>query len=178
MFTGVPARHRPVELQVSLPLQAFPSEQLEPLGRFACVIAPVVVLQLSVVQGLPSSMTGGVPATQVPPELHVSAPLQALLSEQLVPAATGVCVTPPAGVHASVVQGLLSFTGGAVPATQVPLALQVSLPLQRFESAQLVPLGTGVCTTPVPGTKLSVVHGLPSSTGGIVQALAPPPAGA
>jgi hypothetical protein len=106
-------------------------------------LTPVTGSQESVVQGLLSLTTGGVPAVQVPLALHVSAPLQALLSVHEVPAATGVCVTPVAGEQLSVVQGLLSFTTGGVPAVQVPLALQISAPLQALPSLQVVPFGFG-----------------------------------
>ena len=86
--------------------------------------------------------------------MHVSAPLQALPSEQLDPALTGVWVTPVAGLHASVVHGLLSFNVGGVPATQVP-ALHVSAPLQALLSVQDVPLGAaGLVHAPVPALQL------------------------
>jgi hypothetical protein len=177
-LTGVPLLQLPVEPQVSLPLHAFPSVQLVPAALLVWVTAPVVVLQVSVVQGLPSSTTTGVPGWQAPVALQSSAPVHALLSVQLVPLATGLWVMPVPAAQASVVQGLLSFRFGAVPATQVPVELQVSAPLHTLASAQLVPEATGVWTTPVPVTKLSVVQGLPSSIGGIVHTVAPPPEGA
>jgi hypothetical protein len=141
--TAVPGTQVPVALHASAPLQRFESAQLVPAATGVWVTPPAGV-QASVVHGLLSLRFGGVPATQVAEALHVSTPLQALLSEQLVPAATGVCVTPPAGVQASVVQGLLSLRFGGVPATQVPVALQVSAPLQALLSEQLVPAATGV----------------------------------
>ena len=171
---GAPATQVPVELHVSLPLQALPSEQLVPLV-FGAWLTPVVGLHASVVQGLLSSTTGGVPATHAALASHVSVPLHALPSEHEVPTVTGVCVTPLAGAHASVVHGLLSFTVGAVPATQVPVALHVSAPLQALPSEQLVPVLTGVCVTaPVELLQASVVHGLPSSVAtGVPVAHAP-----
>jgi hypothetical protein len=96
------------------------------------------------VQALPSSSAGGVPALQDPKSLHVSFPLQTLLSAQEVPAATGVCVTPLTGSQASAVQGLLSSRFGMVPGMHVPVALQVPAPVQMFPSEQVVPAATGV----------------------------------
>jgi hypothetical protein len=80
---------------------------------------------------------------QAPEALHVSLPLHALLSLHDVPTATGACATPPTGSQVSVVHGLLSSTGGAVPAMHVPVALQISLPLQTLPSGQAVPIATG-----------------------------------
>jgi hypothetical protein len=71
-------------------VQALPSLQAEPFGFAGFEQVPVAGLHI------PTSwhwslavQTMGVPATQVPVALHVSAPLHALLSEQLVPAGTG-----------------------------------------------------------------------------------------
>jgi hypothetical protein len=133
-------------------------------------------LQASVVHGLPSSTRGGVPATQTAEALHVSAPLQLSLSEQLVPAATGVWLTPEEALHASTVHGLPSSTAGGVPAVQWADALHVSLPLQALPSEQLVPAGTGVCVT-TPFVSESAVQGLPSSMLTGVHTFAPPPEG-
>jgi hypothetical protein len=83
---------------------------------------------------------------------------------QLVPAATGVCVTPPVGLQASAVHGLPSSRFGAEPATQVPVALHASAPLQALPSEQLVPGDTGRCCTPPTASHESAVHGLLSST--------------
>jgi hypothetical protein len=69
---------------------------------------------------LPSSTVGGVPAVQAADALQVSEPLQASPSLHEVPAATGVCVTPVEGVHASVVQALPSSTATSAPGMQVP----------------------------------------------------------
>ena len=63
-------------------------------------MTPVAGAQESVVQGLLSLTTGGVPAVQVPLALHVSAPLQALPSLQDVPFGFGEQVpTKPASVQ-------------------------------------------------------------------------------
>ena len=59
--------------------------------------------------------------------------------------------------------GLLSSTGGGVPAIQTAEALQVSAPLQRLLSLQDVPAATGVCVTPATGSQLSAVQGFWSS---------------
>jgi hypothetical protein len=80
-----------------------------------------------------------------------------------VPAGTAVCVTPVVGSHASAVQGLPSSIAGGAFATQAPVALHVSLPLQALPSEQDVPVATGVCRTPVFGSHESAVHGFPSS---------------
>jgi hypothetical protein len=158
----VPATQLAEALHVSAPLQALPSPQLVPWATGAWS-TPAAGLHESVVHGLPSSTTGGVPPKQTALALHASVPLHALLSEQLVPAATGRCATPVAGLQASAVHGLPSSTAGATPATQLAEALHVSAPLHALPSEQLVPGGSGVCTGIVP-EKLSAVHGLPSST--------------
>ena len=102
---------------------------------------PVAGSQESAVQGLLSSQTGGEPAVQVP-AWQVSAPLQALPSEQLVPLATGVAVQPLAGSQESVVQGLLSSQTGGFEPVHTP-AWQVSVCVQAFPSLQVVPLDFG-----------------------------------
>ncbi len=115
---------------------------------------------------LPSSTDGLLPARQTPEPLHTSAPLQALPSVQLTPAETGVWVTPVAGLHESAVHTLPSSSVGAVPGAQLPAALHVSAPLHALPSVQLVPVATGVCTTPDAGLHESAVHTLPSSSVG------------
>jgi hypothetical protein len=170
---AVPARHEPVALQSSAPLHALPSEHAVPAVAGTCV-TPVAGLHASVVQGFPSSTVGGVPAWQAPDPLQSSAPLQALPSEQLVPALTGVCVTPVAGLHASAVHGLLSSTVGGVPAWHEPVALQTSAPLHALPSEHAVPALTGVCVAPVAGSHASAVQGFPSSSVGGVPAVHEP----
>jgi hypothetical protein len=76
----------------------------------------------------------------VPEPLQVSAPLQTLESEHDVPAATGVCVTPPLGSQESVVQGFPSSLATGAPPAQLPEA-QASPVVQAFASSQLAPLG-------------------------------------
>jgi hypothetical protein len=85
--------------------------------------------------------TFGVPATHAP-DWHVSAPLQALPSEQLVPfVASGYVHWPVAGSHVAPL--LVRQTGGLLQSTGVPAvhwpATHVSLPLQRSLSAHDVP---------------------------------------
>jgi hypothetical protein len=160
--TGVPAVQLPL-WQVSAPLQRLASAQLVP-STAGVWVTPSVGEQASVLQGLPSSTLRVDPAVHVPETSQVSLPLQALPSLHDVPAATGVCVTPLAASQASVVQGLPSSTVGAAPATQAPLASQVSGPLQALPSPHDVPASTGVCVAPVAALHASVVQGLPSST--------------
>jgi hypothetical protein len=101
---------------------------------------PVVGLQLSAVQGLPSVQLSGVPGLQVP-AWQVSAPLQALPSEHAWPFATAVFWHPETALQESVVQGFESLQLSAVPAAHVP-DWQVSLPLQTVESAHDDPFGS------------------------------------
>jgi len=93
-------------------------------------------LHESAVQALPSLQVGAVPAWQAPEALQVSLPLQALPSEQGVPAETLAKTQPVAGLQLSEVQGFESAQVSAVPAWHTPEALQVSLPLHAFPSLQ------------------------------------------
>jgi hypothetical protein len=140
-------------------LQTFASAHDVPFAT-GVVVQPVDALQPSVVHGLPSLQTSGVPAVHEP-LWQVSAPLQAFPSEHVVPFATGVVVQPDAALHPSVVHGLPSLHVSGVPAVHVPL-WHVSAPLQAFPSEHDEPLVTGVLTQPVPGSQLSEVHTLPS----------------
>ena len=67
--------------QVSAPLQTSPSAQEVPFATALLTQAACASLQESVVQALPSSQFGAVPAVQEPP-LQVSAPLQYRPSSQ------------------------------------------------------------------------------------------------
>jgi len=118
--TGEPAVQAP-DRHVSEVVQALPSVHVVPSGLAGSEQAPEVGSQVPAMWhwSLATQVTG-VPATQVPVELHVSAPLQALPSGQLVPAATGVCETPDMGSHASVVQGLVSSVATGPPAAHEP----------------------------------------------------------
>jgi hypothetical protein len=96
-------------------LQALPSEQLVPDDTGICW-TPVDTLHESVVHGLPSSTTIGVPDEQVPLPLQTPDPLHGLPSEQLVPDAAGTCFTPFTASHESIVQALSSsITSGGPP---------------------------------------------------------------
>jgi hypothetical protein len=121
---------------------------------------PVTALHESVVHGFESLQLSAVPAVQVP-VWHVSAPLQALPSEQEVPFDTFACAQPLTALHVSVVHRLLSLQLSAVPGVQAP-PWQVSEPLHTFPSGQGVPLVTGAVAQPVAGLQLSVVHPFPS----------------
>src|SRR5712692_9715361 len=152
LAAGPPTQVPP--LHASLVVQAFPS--LHGLVLLVCT-QPVCVLQVSVVQTLPSSQLGAGPPTHVPLA-------QVSLVVQAFPSLHGlvllICVHPLAGLQASVVQTFPSSQLGAGPPTQVP-PLQVSLVVQAFPSLQgLVLL---VCTQPVAGLQLSSVQTLPSS---------------
>src|SRR5439155_21998801 len=91
----------------------------------------------SVVQGLPSSQSGGAPPTQLPP-LQVSLVVQASPSSQ--GSVLFVWVQPLVGSQPSVVQALLSSQLGGAPPTQLP-PLQVSLVVQASPSLPVVPSG-------------------------------------
>ena len=157
-LSAVPAAQVPL-WHASDPLHTFASRHGVPLAT-GLVVHPKAGLQLSVVHTLPSLQTIGVPAVQVP-AWHDSAPLHTLLSRHGVPFRTAVAVQPLAGVQPSVVHAFPSLQTSPVPAVQVPF-WQVSVPLQRFESAQDVPFVTGVVVQPVAGLQPSVVHTLPS----------------
>jgi len=161
---AVPARQVPAAEQTSLPLQTFASLQLAPAARGVWV-TPATTSHASTVQALPSSTTGGVPGAQKPAALQVSAPSQTVAFAQLVPAAFATWVTPLIGLHASVVQGLLSSTCGAAPSTHVPVALQAPTPSQTVAFvSQAVPAAlAGHAGTPLRQT--SSVQGLPSDCG-------------
>jgi hypothetical protein len=112
------------------------------------------------VQTLLSLQLSAVPAVQAP-LWQVSAPLQTLLSEHVVPFSTGAFWHPVPALQLSVVQTLLSLQLRAVPAVQVPL-WQVSAPLQTLPSEHDVPLAKlGLEHTPAVQT--SEVHRFPSA---------------
>src|SRR5690242_2447485 len=117
--------------QDSAPLQASPSLHGAP-SVTGVLLQPASGSQLSVVQALPSSQAGGVPAAHVP-ATQVSAPLHASPSLHEEPSATATCVQPRIGSQESVVHGLPSSQDRAVPAMHVP-PLQDSLPLQASPS--------------------------------------------
>jgi hypothetical protein len=71
--------------------------------------------------------------------------LQALPSAQDVPASTLLCVQPAVGLQPSAVQGLASLQLSAVPRTQAPAPLHISVPLQRSPSRHEVWLFSLAC---------------------------------
>jgi len=158
-LSGVPGTQA-LFWQVSVPLQALPSEQDVPLATAVCW-QPATASQPSTVHGLPSLQLGGVPAVQVP-FWQLSAPLHRLPSAQERPFGTAVCLQPVTGSQVSVVHGLPSSQLGGVPGMHVP-AWQVSAPLHTLASAQEVPFATAVCSQPLTGRQPSTVHGFASS---------------
>jgi hypothetical protein len=140
-------------------LHTLPSLHAVPFST-GVLAQPLMGLQLSVVQTLPSLQLSAVPAPQTP-LWQVSAPLQTLPSRQGVPLATAVLEQPKTALQESVVQTLPSLQVRGVPAVQTP-AWQVSAPLQTLPSAQAVPFKTGVLEQPVAGLQESVVQTLPS----------------
>jgi hypothetical protein len=146
--------------QVSLMVQALPSVQLVPLDLLVTGQIPVAGTHApTVVQSVAAGqITGGVVCAQ-DPLWHVDTPLQRLPSSQLVP--SDLLVTgqiPVAGTQApTVVQAVAAGHTTAVPAEQTPL-WQVSMPLQRLPSSQLVPLDLLVTgQRPVAGSHVPTV---------------------
>jgi hypothetical protein len=162
----VPPRQDPL-WQVSLPLHTFPSAQDVPLSTGACA-HPVAGLQLSVVQGLPSLQSSGVPVVQAP-AWQVSLPSQRSLSAHDVPFASGLVWQPVIGSQVSAVQAFPSLQSSGAPLVHTP-AWQVSAPLQTVPSLHDVPLITGVLVHPNTGSQPSAVQGFAS-----VQLRAVPP---
>src|SRR3990172_1154910 len=75
-----------------------------PPGVGVCT-QPVAGSQLSAVQRVPSSQSGGGPPTQTPDALHVSPVVQPLPSSHAPPVGTGVCTQPVEGSQLSTVHG-------------------------------------------------------------------------
>jgi hypothetical protein len=171
---AVPATQRPAT-QVSTPLQAFPSVQVLFVvhgwhPETTVCTQPLVGLQVSAVQMLPSPQSGGVPGTQVVP-WQVSVPLHGLPSPQVpvphgVQPAMGVWRQPLVGLQVSAVQALASLQLGGVPGTHV-VPWHTSTPLHGLLSPQVpvphgVQPGIGVAVQPLAGLQPSVVQALPS----------------
>ena len=115
---------------------------------------PVAGSQASAVQASPSSTESGVPETHIPEALHVSLPLQTFASAQLVPTATGTCVTPLAESQLSAVHGLLSSVMAGAPAAQAP-PWQTSLLVHKLPSEQSAPSAfDGLLQKPLAGLQL------------------------
>jgi hypothetical protein len=156
-FGAGPPTHAP-PVQVSFVVQALPSLQLDVL--FANT-HPTLGLHESFVQTLPSLQTGAGPPLHVPP-LHTSFVVHALPSLQL--AVLFVKTQPLAGLHESLVHGLLSLHTVAAPPTQAPFEHESPL-VHGLPSSQEPVFGVNV--HPLAGLQPSFVHTLPSlQTGG------------
>src|SRR5262245_41928649 len=107
------------------------------------------------------------------PELHVSMPLQAAPSEQLVPSRTGTCRQPSVERQLSCVQTLASsqLVGSLVhdPATHRSCTVHASPSVQSASVWQQP--ATASCVHPVDGSHPSAVQGLPSSHRGATPAV-------
>ena len=158
--TAAPGWQAPAP-HMSSDVQALPSSQ-------AIVLLvnthPVAGLQLSVVQRLASSQARAGPPWQFPPP-QVSLVVQAFPSSH--ESVLFVKTQPAAGVHVSVVHGLLSLQTRPAPGWHVPPP-QVSPVVHAFASSQAFVLF--VKTHPVAGLQLSVVQTLSS-----LQTIAEPP---
>ena len=115
---------------------------------------PVAGLHVSSVQGLLSLHTVAVPGWQLPPP-HVSPVVQA--SPSLQAAVLLVNTHPVAGVHESLVQGLLSLQTVPAPGWQLPPP-QASPVVQGLPSSQALVLLAN--THPVAGLQESSVQPL------------------
>ena len=142
--------------QVSPKVQALPSLQVVPsvTGLFW---QPSVGLQVSVVQGLPSSQLRGGPPRHWPAE-HWSPVVQAFPSSH--GRETFWWTQPVAGTHESAVQTLPSSQLGGGPPTHVPPE-HVSFAVQALPSLHDAWLFT--CRQPSWASQRSSVHGFPSS---------------
>src|SRR3989442_5426961 len=152
---AVPAEQTP-NWQVSVPLHTFPSLHEVPLGTGAYT-HPLVGLQLSAVQGLPSSHLKGLPLP-IPPE-QVSPVVQALPSLQALPLIfTGF-------EHVPVLGSQVPTTWHWSEAVQTTWLLPVHTPLwqvsvcvQALPSLQALPLAfAGFEHVPVAGSQVPAV---------------------
>lgn len=138
--------------QVSLVVQALLS--LHETVLVVCA-QPLAGLQVSVVQPLPSSQTGGGPPRQDPPE-HVSPVVHGFPSSHGL--ALLVCVQPVAELHPSLVQALPSLQLGGSPPVQAP-PKQSSPVVHAFPSSHADVL---LVNTQTPAGHESFVQTLPS----------------
>jgi hypothetical protein len=149
----LPPTQLPAPSQISLPLQTLLSAHDVPAATGACA-TPAAGSQESVVQGLPSSITGAVPDRHCPEALQVSFPLHALPSEQEAPSgATGFEQLPVDGSHVPAIwHKSLAVHVTALPAPQEP-AWQVSLSVHLLPSSHAAPFGLSGCEqVPVLGS--------------------------
>ncbi len=141
--------------------QASPTVQALPSSQAAAELAwthPRPLVQLSIVQGFPSSHASGAPPWHAP-LLHASPSVQGSPSLQLSLLLT--CVQPLAGVQPSVVQGFLSSQLGPPTPEHTP-SLQTSPLLQELPSLQAMPSWLTL-TQPSLMSQESAVQALPSS---------------
>jgi hypothetical protein len=148
--TGLPPTQTPPE-HASICVQALPSSHDAVLLVWT---QPVAGLQLSSVQGLPSSQPSAAPAWQLPPP-QVSPIVQALPSSH--EAVLLVWTQPVAGLQLSSVHALSSLQLGAGPPWQLP-APHVSAVVQALPSSQDAVLS--VWTQPPDESQVSSVQGL------------------
>jgi hypothetical protein len=164
-FRGVPLQLPPEQtspvVQRSPSLQAFVLLSLTHLP-------PPMWTQESVVHGLASSQSSGVPA-HTPPE-QTSPVVQFVPSLQV--AVLGSLTQPIVESHESLVQGLPSLQTTAVP-VHAPLE-QTSPVVQALPSLQVFVLSVKVHTIEPEPAQLSVVHGLLSSQTNPIPAQSPP----
>ena len=112
-----PATHVPL---VQVPA-VVPKPHAVPLTRLLVSHLPVEPLQDDCWHSPGFGQASGVPALQKPVPSQVSAPLQALPSEQLKPRGSGPMVQPVWGLHAPPAHGLRSVSGQATAAASWPL---------------------------------------------------------
>ena len=95
--------------QLSVWVHALPSLHEAPFGFAGFEQMPVAGLHVPTSwHWSEATHVTGVPGRQLPVALHVSLPLHALPSEQLVPTGTGVCTCCPCALQVSMVQVLPS----------------------------------------------------------------------
>jgi hypothetical protein len=169
----VPSTQRSFTVQASASTQS-PSVKQQ-LGTPVCV-QPVLLLQPSVVQGLPSLQFGAAEVAQAP-AWQVSRPSQKSRSLHDWPFGTAVKTQPLAGLQESVVHTLPSLHGNG--SLEHALLRQRSLTVQALASAQSASLvqhaGVACCVQPVCGLQPSIVHTLPSLQLSWVPGVQPPP---
>jgi hypothetical protein len=169
-FSPVPALQSPA-WQFSVPLHTLPSLHDVPLST-GVLTQPVPGLQLSVVHGLLSLHSGGLPLIQVP-AWQVSSPLQTVPSAHDEPLGSAVFWHPVAGLQVSIVHALPSMQASGAPAVQMAV-WQRSSPLQALPSLHDEPFGSGAVVQPKTRSQLSVVQGFASlHVSGVPAAQAP-----
>ncbi len=170
---GFPSSHALGPLGVQMPLlQASPTVQPLLSSQTAVLLVlvhPVLLLQLSSVQGFPSSQMMAKPPTQLPaaqtsPLVHTEPSSQG--------APLFVNTQPLMESQLSVVQTWPSSQGNALPGTQA-LAAQASPTVQTLLSVQLAEFAK--LTQPFSGSQASSLQGLPSSQLISLPATQPPP---